>query len=362
MTLLNRLRVLEIAGLGPAPFAAMMLADAGAEVVRVARPGDPGYSAGILERGRPTVEADLKDPHDLARVRQLVDEADVLLEGFRPGVMERLGLGPGECLRSNPRLVYGRMTGWGQHGPQAGLAGHDINYLAATGALHSLAREGEPPMPPLNLVGDFGGGGMLLAYGVLAALLERTVSGAGQVVDAAMVDGTHLLMVGVWSRVHAGGWGPPGTNEIDTGAPYYNVYATRDGRYMAVGAVEPVFYAAALEVLGLDGSDLLARQHDRGHWAQAKATIATAFAARSFAEWTRAFAGVDACVTPVLNLDEAAESAMAAERKMFLRVHGATGPAPAPRYSRSTHASHDGETTTDLDEALKRWSTLTSTT
>jgi alpha-methylacyl-CoA racemase len=361
MTPLRHVRVLEIAGLGPAPFAAMMLADAGAEVVRVARPGDPGYSAGILERGRPTVEANLKDPHDLARVRRLVDGADVLLEGFRPGVMERLGLGPQECLARNPRLVYGRMTGWGQDGPHARSAGHDINYLAATGALHSLSREGEPPMPPLNLVGDFGGGGMLLAYGVLVALLERSASGEGQVVDAAMVDGTHLLMVGVWSRVQAGGWGRPGTNEIDTGAPYYNVYATSDGRYMAIGAVEPVFYATALEVLGLDRTDLLARQHDRGHWNQAKATIAAAFAARTFGDWTQAFACVDACVTPVLDLDEAAGSAMAAERNMFVRVNGATGPAPAPRYSRSRHAAHDVETTTDLDHAVERWSVPSST-
>lgn len=356
MTLLSHIRVLEIAGLGPAPFAAMMLADCGAEVIRVSRPGDPGYSSGILERSRPTVEADLKDPEDLSRVRDLVGGADVLLEGFRPGVMERLGLGPEVCLAQNPRLVYGRMTGWGQAGPWRKAAGHDINYLAGIGALHCMAREGEPPMPPLNLVGDFGGGGMLLAYGVLAALLERTVSGQGQVVDAAMVDGTNLLMVGIWSRVHAGRWTAPGTNEIDTGAPYYNVYATSDGRYMAIGAVEPVFYRAALDVLDLDRDGLLSRQNDRTAWPADKEALAAAFAGRSFQEWCQAFNAVDACVTPVLDMQEAAASEHSQHRSMFVNSGGATGPAPAPRYSRSAHTVTEPPPST-LPAAASLWAT-----
>jgi alpha-methylacyl-CoA racemase len=327
-------RVVEFAGLGPGPFAAMLLADAGADVVRVDRPGGATARSALTD-GRPVVRLDLKDAADRAAALALVRSADVLIEGFRPGVMERLGLGPEVCLDENPRLVYGRMTGWGQNGPRAREAGHDINYLALGGALRSIARRGQAPMPPLNLVGDYGGGGMLLAFGLLVALHERQTSGRGQVVDAAMVDGVSLLMAGVWNRAAEGRWSAePGTNDIDTGAPFYDVYRTSDGQYMAVGSIEPQFYARLLDGLGLDAT-ALAGQWDRDRWPETRAALARAFAARTRAEWTARFADRDACVTPVLSMAEAAYDPHLASRGTLVADRAAHRPAPAPRLSRT---------------------------
>lgn len=332
---LGMLRVVEFAGLGAAPFAAMMLADAGAHVIRVERPGADLASAGILGRNRTVIELDLKTEAGLHQARELLVDADVVLEGFRPGVMERLGLGPDETLRCNPRLVYARMTGWGQSGPMSMTAGHDINYLALTGVLRSICREDENPVPPLNLVGDYGGGGMLVLCGILTALLERSSSGRGQVIDAAMVDGASLLMTSVWSRLATGRWSStPGTNSIDGGAPFYNVYRTSDDEFMAVGAIEPRFYSRVLEGLGLP-RELADCQHDRTTWPATKARLADVFAQRSRAEWTATFAPLDACVTPVLALSEAVQAPQISVRKTLVHIDGHVEPAPAPRYSRT---------------------------
>ncbi|MEJ2868187.1 CaiB/BaiF CoA-transferase family protein [Actinomycetospora sp. OC33-EN08] len=352
---LDGIRVVEFGGLGPAPFAAMVLADAGADVVRIDRPAGP-VDGGALLRGRPWIGLDLKSDAGLTTARALVDRADVLLEGFRPGVMERLGLGPEPCCAANPGLVYGRMTGWGQDGPRAHQAGHDINYLALTGALRSIARRGEAPVPPLNLVGDYGGGGMLLAVGVLTALLARGRdgrTGRGQVVDAAMVDGVSLLMTGIWSRAAQGRWqGEPGTNDIDTGAPFYDVYATADGEYMAVGSIEPAFWRALLAGLGIDPAEV-GEQWDRARWPETKRRIAAAFGVRTRAEWTERFDGVDACVTPVLSMAEAAvDEHLTARGTLVPDDDGHPGPAPAPRLSGTPLGAGDPA---DLDSALRRW-------
>jgi alpha-methylacyl-CoA racemase len=331
---LRGLRVVEFAGLGPAPFATMMLADSGAEVVRIDRPGAE-RSSGILGRGRSAVGLDLKSGSGLARARELIGRADVLVEGFRPGVMERLGLGPQVCLEFNPRLVYGRMTGWGQTGPLAAKAGHDINYLALTGALRSIARHGQAPVPPLNLVGDYGGGGMLLAFGVLAALRERDATGRGQVVDAAMVDGVSLLMSGIWQRVADGRWQPePGTNDIDTGAPFYDVYETADGEFVAVGSMEPQFYDRLVRALGLDPAQL-PDQWDRASWPATKKLFAGIFAGRTRDEWAQTFAPLDACVTPVLSMAEASADPHLAARATLRTGDGRVEPAPGPRFSQT---------------------------
>lgn len=332
---LHGLRVVEIAALGPAPFAAMMLADAGAEVLRINRPGHSTDEAGILGRGRAaSIALDLKDSGDRAAALAAITEADVLIEGFRPGVTERLGLGPEACLQRNPRLIYARVTGWGRSGPLAASAGHDINYLALTGALHAMAGGGEVPSPPLNLVGDYGGGGMLLLNGILCALYERGRSGRGQVIDAAMIDGANLLMTGIWSRVAAGEWaGRPGTNSIDGGAHFYNVYRTADDEFMAVGSIEAPFYRRLLEGLGLDREEL-PDQHDRGSWPAMKQRLAGIFATRTRAQWTAVFAGLDACVTPVLSLTEAPADGHMSSREALLRGDRIE-PAPAPRYSRT---------------------------
>ncbi|MFC4945891.1 CaiB/BaiF CoA transferase family protein [Pseudonocardia sp. GCM10023141] len=351
------LRVVELAGLGPGPFCAMLLADAdaGADVIRVERDTrDPG--PGPLVRGRTVVVADLKTGAGLALVRDLVGRADVLLEGFRPGVTERLGLGPQECLVANPRLVYGWMTGWGRTGPLAQRAGHDINYLAVTGALHAMRRAGSAPVPPLNLVADYGGGGMLLAFGVLAALHERTASGRGQIVDAAMIDGVSLLMTGIWSRLAEGRWpGPAGSNELDSGAPFYDVYATADGEHMAVGAIEPQFWSRLLAVLGIDPATV-ADQWDRPQWTATKARIAHAFAARTRAAWTAAFADVDACVTPVRSMAEAVAEPQMQAGATLVDVDGVVHPAPAPRLSRTPmRPQRPPGPDHDAAAALARW-------
>ena len=334
-------RIVELAAVGPVPFAAMMLADLGAEVIRVARPGLTSDPAGsMISRGRPELEIDLKTGTGVGRLLSIIEKADVLLEGFRPGVMERLGLGAEVCLARNPRLVFGRMTGWGQDGPLAARAGHDIDYIALAGVLSSFARQGQAPMPPANLLGDYGGGAMFLIVGVLAALLERTHSGCGQVVDAAMVDGAaylgtvlHSLRAqGIWSDV-------PGTNILDTGAPFYDVYETSDGGYMAVGAIEPQFYASLLAGLGLD-TDLLPPQMDRDSWPALNDRFAAKFRSRSREQWTAIFEATDACVTPVLTLTEAARHPHNAARKTFTTQGGSVRPSTAPRFGRSSPTSN----------------------
>lgn len=341
------LTVIEFAGLGAAPFAAMMLADAGASVTRIQRL-DTVSDSGILGRNRAEIQLNLKDPADLATARDLVHTADVLIEGFRPGVMERLGLGPTDPSINNPGLIYARMTGWGQTGPLAATAGHDINYLAITGVLKSIARRGEVPLPPLNLVGDYGGGGMLLLCGIVTALLERTRSGRGQIIDAAMIDGASLLMCGIWNRIATGQWSnTPGTNSIDSGAPFYNVYETSDGQYMAVGAIEPHFYRRLLQGLALS-PDMALDQQNRSTWNGTKNRLAQVFRTRTRAEWTAIFEPLDACVSPVLSLEEAPYAPQLRERQTLLHLDGHIEPAPAPRYSRTPAQAR--RYTTSVDE------------
>ncbi|MGN6242238.1 MAG: CaiB/BaiF CoA transferase family protein [Motilibacteraceae bacterium] len=332
-------RVVELAGIGPGPFAAMMLADLGAEVLRVDRPTGPGLTFGaphldVLNRGRRNVAVDLKDPRGRDVVLRLVERADVLIEGFRPGVTERLGLGPEDCWARNPRLVYGRMTGWGQDGPLAPTAGHDIGYVALTGALHAVGRAGGPPQVPVNLVGDFGGGAMYLVVGVLAALLEARGSGRGQVVDAAIVDGAAGLTAMLHGLLAAGVWQDRrGVNLLDSGAPFYDVYETADGRWMAVGALEPQFYAALLT--GLDLGDDVPDRNDPRQWPALRERFTARFRERTQAEWTETFERTDACVAPVLSLTEAAAHPHLAARGTFVEHAGVVQPAPAPRFSRT---------------------------
>jgi alpha-methylacyl-CoA racemase len=333
---LSGCRVVELAGIGPGPFAGMILADLGAEVVRVDRPvaGErPGSERfDVLGRGKKSVVLDLKRPEAVAAALGLVAAADVLIEGYRPGVTERLGLGPAECLARNPRLVYGRMTGWGQDGPLAQQAGHDIAYIALTGVLHAIGEQGGAPQIPLNLLGDFGGGSTYLVIGVLAALWAVRSGAPGQVVDAAIVDGAAHLLAMTHGMLAAGAWADElGVNLLDGGAPFYAVYATADGRHMAVGALEPKFYAEFLARLGLDEDP--ARQHDRNGWAALRRRIADTFATRTQSEWTEAFSGSDACVAPVLGLREAADHPHVAARGTLVSRDGVLQPAPAPRFS-----------------------------
>jgi alpha-methylacyl-CoA racemase len=335
-------RIIEMAGIGPAPFAATLLADMGAEVVRVDRreaadlglPGrEPKYD--VLHRGRRSLAVDLKAEAGRAAVRRLAAKADALIEGFRPGVLERLGLAPDELLRINPRLVIGRMTGFGQDGPMAQVAGHDINYIALAGVLHMIGRKGERPVPPLNLVGDFGGGGMFLAFGVVCALLEAQKSGKGQVVDAAMVDGAAYLAAGIFGLHSQGSWADErGVNFIDGGAPWYDTYTTRDGKWLSVGAIEKRFYEELVEKLGLQMSQL-PKQHDRKGWPELRRRFTEAIAGKTRAEWERIFEGSDACVAPVLALSEIEAHPHNAARGTFARRDGVLQPRPAPRYSRT---------------------------
>ncbi|MBO0774726.1 MAG: CoA transferase [Actinobacteria bacterium] len=335
---LDGVRVVEIASLAPAPFGCMVLSDLGADVLRVDRmspPGAPVAGGGPLERGRRSIALNLRDADGLDILLRLADGADVLVEGFRPGVAERLGFGPGVCAQRNPRLVYARMTGWGQDGPLAATAGHDIDYIAVAGTLHPIGRAGERPVPPLNLVGDFGGGGMLLAVGVLAALLERERSGLGQVVDAAMVDGSALLAAFIHGLHAAGAWRDErGVNLLDGGAPFYDTYQTADGRHVAVGALEDRFYAELIAGLGLAGAALPSR-HDTANWPVLRARFAEVFASRTQAEWTQVFARTDACVAPVLRLAEAPGHPHNQARGTFTEVGGVSQPAPAPRFRRT---------------------------
>ncbi|HEY6421789.1 MAG TPA: CaiB/BaiF CoA-transferase family protein [Pseudonocardiaceae bacterium] len=339
------LRVIELAGIGPGPHAAMLLADLGADVVRVERPPDrkislqlaPGASDQML-RGRRSVALDLKDPAGRETLLRLAERADVLVEGFRPGVTERLGVGPADCHARNSRLVYARMTGWGQHGPLAERAGHDITYLALSGVLHAVGNAGGKPVPPLNLVGDFGGGSMFLVTGVLAALWERERSGAGQVVDAAIVDGVSVLAQMLWSLRACGLWSDQrGRNLLDSGAPFYDTYACADGRYVAVGALEPQFYAILLDGLGLAAQDL-PEQLDQAGWPVLRERFTEVFASRTCDEWVAAFEGTDACVAPVLSFAEVPMHPHIATRGTIVELDGVPQAAPAPRFSRSSPA------------------------
>jgi alpha-methylacyl-CoA racemase len=335
--------IVELAGIGPAPFAGMLLADMGARIIRVDRRGDsdlgiPGRAPkfDVLARGRESIAIDTKTPEGVAVVLKLCATADGLIEGFRPGVIERMGLGPDRLLAANPRLVIGRMTGWGQSGPWANRAGHDIDYIAMAGALHTFGRKGQAPTPPLNLVGDFGGGGMFLAFGMLAAMLEAKTSGEGQVVDAAMVDGAAYLMGMFYAMRSAGRWQDQrGVNILDTGAPWYDVYETQDGKWLAVGAIEGKFYAELLERLGLAARTDLPKQFDSKRWDDLRAAIGTAIKGKSRDAWEAVFAGSDACVAPVLSLDEAPLHPHMAARESLVTRDGVTQPAPAPRFSRT---------------------------
>jgi alpha-methylacyl-CoA racemase len=338
---LSGLKVIELAGLAPGPFCGMLLADMGADIVRVDRAdrvtgGDPARPPmDLLGRGRRSIGVDLKQPEGVSVVLDLAAGADVFIEGFRPGVAERLGIGPDQCRARNPRLVYGRMTGWGQDGPYAPRAGHDINYIALAGALEPLGRKGEPPTPPLNLIGDFGGGGMLLAFGILAGVFEAQRSGEGQVIDAAMVDGSALLMTIIHGLRATGVWSDErGTNMLDTGAHFYDVYETADGKYLSVGAIEPQFYAALLRGLGLEDEEL-PHQTDRSQWPAMKERVAAIIKTKTRDEWCDVFEGTDACVAPVLGIPEAVDHPHNVERGTFVDVAGVRQPAPAPRFDRT---------------------------
>ncbi|MEU3169117.1 CaiB/BaiF CoA-transferase family protein [Streptosporangium sp. NPDC006930] len=326
-------RVLELAGLAPGPFAGMMLADHGAEVLRVdrvsvvAKAGDRPR-ADVMDRGKRTVGLDLKSPQGVAAFKELARRADVVVDVFRPGVAERLGIGPADLHAVNPRLIYGRMTGWGQDGPLAPTAGHDIDYIAVSGALSMLGRAGERPTPPINILGDFAGGGLMLAYGVLLALIERERTGVGQVIDAAMVDGAATLFAMFCHGVQTGGWGPRGTNLLDTGAPMYDTYETADGGYMAVGALEPQFWTEMITLMGLED---LPDRDDRSRWPALRERLAEAFRSRTRAEWEAVFDGTDACVSPVLEMGEAADHPHNKARGTFVEIGGIRQPAPTPR-------------------------------
>ncbi len=354
------LRIVEFVGLGPAPFAAMQFADMGADVIRIARPGAaPTLPDPISGRGRATVEADLKNPDHVALVRSLADRADALIEGFRPGVMERLGLGPEPLLAANPRLVYGRMTGWGQTGPLARQAGHDINYIAITGALAAIG-PADRPMPPLNLVGDFGGGAMFLVSGMLAALLHAQRSGEGQVIDCAICDGTVQLMTMAHDMAAAGHWrSERDANLLDGGAPYYRPYECADGKFIAIGPIEPQFFELFRIAIGLE-EDSHALRSDPANWPALRDKIAARLRTRSSTEWLDLLEYTDACVSPVLDMHEASRHPHLAERKSFVELDGLLQPAPAPRFSATpTEARKRPETPLSLQAAIAAWAEAT---
>jgi alpha-methylacyl-CoA racemase len=360
---LSGLRILEIAGIGPGPFTAMLLADMGADVVRIDRAdrvsgGDPATPpSNVSDRGRRSVGVDLKHPDGVEAVLALCEQANGLIEGFRPGVMERLGLGPDAVLARNPALVYGRMTGWGQEGPYSPWAGHDINYIALAGALEPIGRRGEAPVPPLNLVGDFGGGGMFLAFGMACGLLHAQRTGEGQVVDAAMVDGAATLMTMFHAMTAMGVWTEErGTNLLDTGAHFYDVYETADGKYVSIGSIEPQFYAELIRLTDLEGEEL-PWQHDRSQWPALKERMAEIFKAKTRDEWCEIMERTDVCFAPVLSLSEAPKHPHNVERGTFVELEGVVQPAPAPRFSKTPGAvqrppAHAGQHT---DEVLTEW-------
>ncbi|MAU39675.1 MAG: carnitine dehydratase [Actinobacteria bacterium] len=355
-------RIVEIAGIGPGPFCAMLLADLGADVIRVDRasavpdtmPDSPNLD--LLNRGRRSVGLNLKTPEGIETVLKLVQEADALIEGFRPGVAERLGIGPEECLARNPKLIYGRMTGWGQEGAYSSMAGHDINYIALSGVLGMIGRNGEKPIPPVNLVGDFGGGGMLLALGICAALVEVAESGKGQVIDAAMTDGSALLSTMMHSFKAMGMWGDRGTNLLDTGAPFYDVFECADGEFISIGSIEPQFYSELLRITGIDQSEN-PKQMDRTKWAEMKLKIGNAIKEKTRLEWEELMEGTDVCFAPVLSMDEAYEHPHNKERGTFIEIAGVMQPAPAPRFSRTPGSvlsppPHAGENTEEVLSGL----------
>lgn len=356
---LKGVKVIEIAGIGPAPFCAMLLADMGADVIRVERANAPqtGFALDsrfeVLNRGRRSIALDLKAEHDVRILKELIAKADILFEGYRPGVMERLGLGPADCWDVNPRLVYGRMTGFGQDGPLARAAGHDINYIALTGALDAIGAKNGPPIPPLNLVGDFGGGGMMLAMGLLAAYIEAQKSGKGQVVDAAMVDGATLLMAGIYGLKAAGLWGGArGENLLDGGAPWYGVYETADGRHIALGAIEPRFYQEFLRLAEIDPATI-PDQHDKARWPELRQALERVIGRLTLEQWRERLEGTDACFAPILTMDEAPSHPQMVERNSFVNVDGVLQPAPAPRFSRTPSSVRrpppkPGEHTTEI--------------
>ncbi len=349
------MRVLELAGIGPSPFTAMLLADMGAEVLRVDRKGGADLFPAQFDptrRGRAAIAVDLKHPEGRELVLSLAERADALIEGYRPGVLERLGLGPEDIHARNPRVVYGRMTGYGQDGPMASVAGHDINYIALGGALGAMARKGERPLFPLNLVGDYGGGGMLLAFGIVCGLLEARTSGQGQVVDAAMVEGTALLTSLFHGLRAAGGWrDEPGTNLLDSGAHFYEVYETSDGGHVAVGAIEPQFYARLLQLLELDPESL--PQFDMERWPEFKERFAEVFRTRTRAEWAELLEGEEACATAVYGLAEVADHPHNVARGTFVELDGMVQPAAAPRFDRTPGEARPRRT--DPEAALTEW-------
>jgi alpha-methylacyl-CoA racemase len=354
-------KIIEFAGIGPGPFCAMMLADMGAEIFRLDRKvsaspaTEPKYN--VLNRGRRSAVIDLKHPNGKEAALRLVGQADALLEGFRPGVMERLGLGPDDCLKRNPRLVYGRMTGWGQNGPMANAAGHDINYISISGVLHCIGHENEKPVPPLNLIGDYGGGGMLLAFGIVCALLEAKSSGKGQVVDAAMVDGSAILLASVYGSFSSGAWSNKrGTNRLDSGAHYYNTYQTADGKYISIGSIEPQFYALLLKHAEIK-DPAFEDQNNRSQWPALKEKLTEIFKKKTRDEWCKIMLGKDVCFAPVLSLEEAIEFPHNVERKTFVDIDGVIQPTPTPRFSR-TQTQIQGpppEPGEHTEELLKDW-------
>lgn len=357
---LSGVKVLEFAGIGPGPFCAMVLGDLGADVIRIARPGARPDARDVTTRNRRQVTLDLRAEGATQQAMALVTAADCLIEGYRPGVMEKLGLGPKECLAANPRLVYGRMTGWGQYGPLAHAAGHDINYIAITGALHAIGRADDTPPPPLNLVGDFGGGGMLLAVGLLAALHETGRSGRGQVVDAAMTDGTALLSAFTYGMKALGQWNNQRSeNMLDGGAHFYDTYACADGKFIAIGAIEPQFYAELRQRCGID-DPLFDGQLDAARWPLLKLRIADVFRTRTRDEWCDILEGTDACFAPVLDWDEAAEHPHNKARGTYVTPGGVLQPAPAPRFSRTGSDAPRAAEGITLDGALQAWGAATT--
>jgi alpha-methylacyl-CoA racemase len=359
---LSGFRIVELAGIGPGPFCGMMLSDMGAEVIRIDRLGVAGgRTQDVLARNRRSVAVDLKQPAGVETVLRLVETADALFEGFRPGVTERLGLGPDDCMARNPRLVYGRMTGWGQEGPMAQAAGHDINYIGLAGALHAIGRPGEKPVPPLNLVGDFGGGGMLLAFGLVCGMLEAQKSGKGQVVDAAMVDGAASLMAMFFTMAAAGMFKDQrGTNLLDGGAHFYDTYETSDGKHICIGSIEPQFYALLVEKAGLD-KERFAPQMDAARWPDLKAELTAVFKRKTRDEWCDIMEGTDVCFAPVLSIFEAPDHPHSKARSAFVELDGVVQPAPAPRFSRTVPAvSHPSPRPGQHSEAVLRECGFTS--
>ncbi|MEL0064757.1 MAG: CaiB/BaiF CoA-transferase family protein [Gammaproteobacteria bacterium] len=340
---LSGTKIIELAGIGPGPFCGMLLADMGAEVIRVDRAGSaPRRAVDVLTRGRKSIAVDLKSDAGKEAVLKLCESADAIFEGFRPGVTERLGLGPNDCMARNEKLVYGRMTGWGQEGPMAQAAGHDINYISLVGALHGIGEKGGKPVPPLNLVGDFGGGGMMLAYGLVCAMLEAQKSGKGQVVDTAMVDGAAILMGMFFTMMGVGAYSMErGTNLLDGGAHFYGTYETKDGKYISLGSIEPQFYALLVEKAGLD-AERFSAQMDGGRWDEFKAELTQVFKTKTRDEWRELMEGTDVCFAPVLALDEVHEHPHNIARNSFLEIDGIVQPAPAPRFSRSEPATPTG--------------------